>query len=122
SRERDSLLKSKDPNKELITSKNQSIKSLKKEKDIINLTIEGDELKGETKILNVEKATLKKYLTWLIIGASVLLLVILVLLQRKTIKVKDTEIDNQLTDINKKNKYLEYSARIIRHDMHSGIN
>jgi signal transduction histidine kinase len=46
----------------------------------------------------------------------------LVLLQRKTIKVKDTEIDNQLTDINKKNKYLEYSARIIRHDMHSGIN
>ncbi len=122
SRERDSLLKSKDPNKELITSKNQSIKSLKKEKDIINLTIEGDELKGETKILNVEKQTLKKYLTWLIIGASVLLLVILVLLQRKTIKVKDTEIDNQLTDINKKNKYLEYSARIIRHDMHSGIN
>jgi len=85
-------------------------------------TIEGDELKGETKILNVEKQTLKKYLTWLIIGASVLLLVILVLLQRKTIKVKDTEIDNQLTDINKKNKYLEYSARIIRHDMHSGIN
>ena len=122
SRERDSLLKSKYPNKELITSKNQSIKSLKKEKDIINLTIEGDELKGETKILNVEKQTLKKYLTWLIIGASVLLLVILVLLQRKTIKVKDTEIDNQLTDINKKNKYLEYSARIIRHDMHSGIN
>ena len=122
SRERDSLLKSKDPNKELITSKNQSIKSLKKEKDIIDLTIEGDELKGETKILNVEKQTLKKYLTWLIIGASVLLLVILVLLQRKTIKVKDTEIDNQLTDINKKNKYLEYSARIIRHDMHSGIN
>ena len=122
SRERDSLLKSKYPNKELITSKNQSIKSLKKEKDIIDLTIEGDELKGETKILNVEKQTLKKYLTWLIIGASVLLLVILVLLQRKTIKVKDTEIDNQLTDINKKNKYLEYSARIIRHDMHSGIN
>jgi len=92
SRERDSLLKSKDPNKELITSKNQSIKSLKKEKDIIDLTIEGDELKGETKILNVEKATLKKYLTWLIIGASVLLLVILVLLQRKTIKVKDAPI------------------------------
>jgi len=122
SKERDSLLKSKDPNKELLTSKNHSIESLKKEKEVIDLTIEGDELKGETKILNIEKQTLKKYLTWLIIGVSVLILIILVLLQRKTIRVKDTEIDNQLTDINKKNKYLEYSARIIRHDMHSGIN
>jgi light-regulated signal transduction histidine kinase (bacteriophytochrome) len=27
-----------------------------------------------------------------------------------------------LRDINKKNTYLEYAARIIRHDMHSGIN
>jgi hypothetical protein len=121
-KERDSILKSEKPNEELLSSKNNTIKSLEKEKEVIDLTIESDELKGETKILNIEKATLKKYLTGLIIGASVLILFILVLLQRKTIRVKDTEIDKQLTDINKKNKYLEYSARIIRHDMHSGIN
>ena len=63
---------------------------------------------------NVSPSDLKKL--------SVLILFILVRLQRKTMKVKETEIDKQLTDINKKNKYLEYSARIIRHDMHSGIN
>ena len=38
SRERDSLLKSKYPNKELITSKNQSIKSLKKERNVDHLS------------------------------------------------------------------------------------
>jgi hypothetical protein len=120
-KEKESLLK-KGESQEIIDEKDATIKTLDKEKDIIDLTIEGGELKGETKILNIEKQTLKKYLTWLIIGTSVLILVILVLLQRKTIRVKDTEIDKQLTDINKKNKYLEYSARIIRHDMHSGIN
>jgi hypothetical protein len=120
-KEKESLLE-KGESQEIIDVKDATIKTLDKEKDIIDLTIEGGELKGETKILNIEKQTLKKYLTWLIIGTSVLILVILVLLQRKTIRVKDTEIDKQLTDINKKNKYLEYSARIIRHDMHSGIN
>ena len=120
-KEKESLLE-KGESQEIIDAKDATIKTLDKEKNIIDLTIEGDELKGETKILNIEKQTLKKYLTGLIIGVSVLILFILVLLQRKTIKVKDTEIDKQLTDINKKNKYLEYSARIIRHDMHSGIN
>jgi signal transduction histidine kinase len=120
-KEKESLLE-KGESQEIIDSKDATIKTLDKEKDIIDLTIEGGELKGETKILNIEKQTLKKYLTWLIIGTSVLILVILVLLQRKTIRVKDTEINKQLMDINKKNKYLEYSARIIRHDMHSGIN
>jgi light-regulated signal transduction histidine kinase (bacteriophytochrome) len=57
-----------------------------------------------------------------VIGLSVLVLGIVVLLQRKTIKVQDVEIESQLRDINKKNTYLEYAARIIRHDMHSGIN
>ena len=104
-KEKESLLK-KGESQEIIDAKDATIKTLDKEKDIIDLTIEGDELKGETKILNIEKQTLKKYLTWLIIGVSVLILVILVLLQRKTIRVKDTEIDKQLTDINKKNKYL----------------
>ena len=42
--------------------------------------------------------------------------------QRKTIKSKDLKILNQLKDIIKKNTYLEHAAKLIRHDMHSGIN
>jgi light-regulated signal transduction histidine kinase (bacteriophytochrome) len=57
-----------------------------------------------------------------IISVAILLLGLLVLWQRKTIKVQDAEIEKQLIDINKKNTYLEHAARIIRHDMHSGIN
>ena len=44
------------------------------------------------------------------------------ILQRKKINIQDEEIELQLSDINKKNNYLEHAARIIRHDMHSGIN
>ena len=33
-----------------------------------------------------------------------------------------TEIYNTLNEINQKNTYLEHSAKILRHDMHSGIN
>jgi K+-sensing histidine kinase KdpD len=48
--------------------------------------------------------------------------VIAVVLQRKRIQVQDVEIQDQIDEINKKNSYLEHAARIIRHDMHSGIN
>lgn len=121
-KERDSLLNTKNYNKELIINKNQSIESLNKEKDVINLKIESDNLKLETNGLKLETKTLKKYLWWLFLGISILILIIIALLQRKTIKFKDAEIDNQLRDINTKNTYLEHAARIIRHDMHSGIN
>ncbi len=40
----------------------------------------------------------------------------------KRIHVQDVEIEQQINDIAKKNSYLEHAARIIRHDMHSGIN
>lgn len=33
-----------------------------------------------------------------------------------------TELYNKLNEINQKNVYLEHAAKIIRHDMHSGIN
>ena len=33
-----------------------------------------------------------------------------------------TEIYNNISEINKKNTYLEHAAKILRHDMHSGIN
>ena len=32
------------------------------------------------------------------------------------------EIDNQVGEVRKQNTYLEHAAKILRHDMHSGIN
>jgi len=120
-KEKEALIAQK-AGQEIIDAKDGSIKVLKKEKQIVNLTIEKDDLVVEKKDLTVQKAKLKNYLIWAIIGISVLVLAVVVLLQRKTIKVQDAEIDQQLVDIAKKNTYLEHAARIIRHDMHSGIN
>jgi signal transduction histidine kinase len=119
--ERDSLAKHKG-NEEIIDLKDGTIETLEKEKEIVDLTIETGDLEKESKGLKIQKEELKKYLWWSSIGILILFLVVISLSQRKVIKVKDGEIDKQLMDINKKNKYLEYSARIIRHDMHSGIN
>lgn len=107
---------------ELIDLKDQSIKNLEKEKDIVNLSIDKDELKGEVLGLEYDKTVLKRFLWGALIGIIIAILAIVALLQRKTIRVQDGEIEKQLNDINKKNVYLEYAARIIRHDMHSGIN
>lgn len=106
----------------LIVAKDASIKSLSKEKEIINLSIETDELETETNVLNLEKQTLRKYLITAGVVLLVLALAVFILLQRKTISSQDAEIEAQLKDINKKNTYLEHAAHIIRHDMHSGIN
>lgn len=127
--ERDSLLKSKIIDTELVETKEKTITTLNKEKNTINLTLESDELKDlngnlvvDKNNLTVERETYKKYLYWSLGILSLLGLGIVVLLQRKTIKVQDGEIEKQLEDIGKKNTYLEHAARIIRHDMHSGIN
>ena len=119
--ERDTLIKA-NASKEVIDAKEGTIKSLKKEKQVIDLSIDKNKLKKEKNILGLEKQELKTYLIWALIAGSILLLAFLVLLQRKTIRVKDFKIDEQLNDINTKNIYLEHAARIIRHDMHSGIN
>ena len=126
--EKDSLLKSK-AKQEVIDAKDGTIKTLGKEKEIINLTINNDdlkieksELKIENKDLELQKDKLRKWLISSAIAMVLLILGIVVLIQRKTIKVQDFEIDEQLKDIAKKNTYLEHAARIIRHDMHSGIN
>ena len=113
-KEKEELLKT-NSSKEVIDSKSNTIKTLNKEINIIDLNIKND-------VLVTDKKVLKKYLWWSVAGLSVFALGIVVLLQRKTIKGQDVEIENQLRDINKKNTYLEYAARIIRHDMHSGIN
>jgi signal transduction histidine kinase len=112
--QKDSLLRV-GASKEVIDSKDGTIKTLTKDKKIIDLTISNDDLL-------TEKEKIKKYSIWLVILVVVLILAIFVILQRKTIKLKDGEIEKQLEDINKKNTYLEHAARIIRHDMHSGIN
>jgi signal transduction histidine kinase len=120
-KEKEALLKS-GASQEVIDSKNNAINGLNKEKNIVDLTIDKDKLEGETIELKSEKTTLKRFLIGVLIVLSILILALVVLYQRKTIKTQDKEIDDQLKDINKKNNYLEHAARIIRHDMHSGIN
>jgi len=119
--EKEMLLKNH-ASQEVIDSKTGTIGVIGKEKKIISLTIDKDKLERETSVLGVQKQKLKKYLIVLGIVLAILALTVIVLLQRRLIGAKDKKIENQLDDINKKNNYLEHAARIIRHDMHSGIN
>ena len=127
--ERDLLLAQAIRNEELIKSKENTITSLSKEKNIIGLTLETDDLMDENGNLMTEKTdlekqreTLKKYLYGALGVVILFVLILAVVLQRKRIQVQDVEIEQQISDIAKKNSYLEHAARIIRHDMHSGIN
>jgi hypothetical protein len=120
-KEKESLIKSH-ASPEVIQAKEASINTLGKEKEIIDLTVETKDLEIETGELKKDTEKLQSYLIGAGITISLMFLGIMVLFQRKTIKVQDKEIQKQLDDINKKNTYLEYAARIIRHDMHSGIN
>jgi len=127
--ERDSLLAQAVRNEELIKSKENTIGSLGKEKNIIGLTLETDNLTDENgnlihekTDLEKERESLKKYLYSALVVLAIIGLILAIVLQRKRIQVQDVEIEQQLTDIAKKNSYLEHAARIIRHDMHSGIN
>jgi signal transduction histidine kinase len=124
----DNLIKAR-ANEELIKTKKGTLTGLEKEKNIINLTLSGGELKdangnliGQNDELKIQQDKLKRYLYIALSGLALLGLVVAVVLQRKRIQVQDVEIEEQLNDIAKKNSYLEHAARIIRHDMHSGIN
>lgn len=127
-KEIDELIKAR-ANQEVIKSKQGTLTVLEKEKSIVNLTLSGGELRDENgnlitqnDELKIEQDKLKRYL-YIAISILVLLgLAIAVVLQRRRIQVQDVEIESQLNEINKKNSYLEHAARIIRHDMHSGIN
>jgi signal transduction histidine kinase len=119
--EKDSLIKIK-ATKEAIDAKSSTINTLEKEKDIIDLSIKNSDLFSKNKFLDVLRAQYKKYLIWAAISLAILMLIIIVLFQSKKIKSKDLEIIKQLKDIIKKNIYLEHAAKLIRHDMHSGIN
>lgn len=120
-KEKEALIKSH-ASPEVIKAKDESIKSLGKEKKIIDLTVKEEEMKVEAIKLKDDARKLNNYLIGAGITILLLALGIMVLFQRKTIKVQDKEIEKQLNDINTKNTYLEHAARIIRHDMHSGIN
>ena len=120
-KEKEALIKSH-ASPEVIEAKTESIQSLGKEKQIIDLTVKEEEMKVEAVKLKDDARKLNNYLIGAGIAILLLALGIMVLFQRKTIKVQDKEIDRQLADINTKNTYLEHAARIIRHDMHSGIN
>ncbi len=113
-KERDQLIKN-NGSQTLIDSKNVNIKSLKKEKQVIDLNIDKETLKEE-------KTIIKRWLWGSLLVILLLITLVIVIIQRRKIKVQDVEIERQLEDINKKNTYLEHAARIIRHDMHSGIN
>ena len=84
-------------------------------KEVVDLSINNEELKEE-------KSIITKWLWIAGISIVILTLSILALLQRKTINVQDVELENQFKDISRKNTYLENAAKIIRHDIHSGIN
>ena len=124
----DNLIKAR-ANEEVIKSKKGTLTVLEKEKSIVNLTLDGGELKdengnliGQNDELKIQQDKLKRYLYIALSGIALLGLVVAVVLQRRRIQVQDVEIEDQLNEINKKNSYLEHAARIIRHDMHSGIN
>lgn len=127
--ELDALLKARDANQEVVKTKQNTLNVLEKEKSIINLTLTEGQLKdengnliGQNDELKIEQDKLKKYLYAALSILVLLGLIIAVVLQRKRIQVQDVEIEEQVSEINKKNSYLEHAARIIRHDMHSGIN
>jgi signal transduction histidine kinase len=120
-RERDSLVLDKAP-KALIDSKNKTINTLKKERDITNITLKNKDLNDENVYLLDENIVVKRWLLVTIVGILVLILGIIVLFQRKRIKFQNKELDEKLDEIQKKNTYLEHAAKLIRHDMHSGIN
>ena len=127
-KEIDALIKAR-ANQEVIKTKQGTLTVLEKEKNIIGLTLTGGDLRdangnliGQNDELKIQQDKLKKYLYIALSGVALLGLVVAVVLQRKRIQVQDVEIEEQINDIAKKNSYLEHAARIIRHDMHSGIN
>ena len=100
-------------------AKERAVKMLKKEKQLQETVIEREDLKIEVDV----------YKNWLIlvavlitILATIIALITRNLIQKKKIERLHVRIVKQFDDIQSKNGFLEYSARLIRHDMHSGIN
>lgn len=116
------VMKSKKTDGNVIRSREKTIFILKKEKKIIDLTVRKYQLNNQTGELKSKQKRLQIYLIVSIVGISILALGSIIYLQRRSIKLRDLEILRQLESIRQKNTYLEHAAKIIRHDMHSGIN
>jgi signal transduction histidine kinase len=100
-------------------AKERAVHLLKKEKQLQETVIEREDLKIEVDL----------YKNWLILVALLITILSTIiglitrnLIQKKRIEKLNNEIIKQFDDIQSKNGFLEYSARLIRHDMHSGIN
>ncbi|KAB2643435.1 MAG: hypothetical protein DVB29_05755 [Verrucomicrobia bacterium] len=117
-REKDQLIK-RNASQEYIDAKAQSITSLSKEKKVVDLSIKTGELTEENE-------TYEMWLIWAVIALISLIVVItlffIALKQRSKILHQNQKIVDQYEDIQLKGSYLEYAARLIRHDLHSGIN
>ena len=100
-------------------AKERAVKMLKKEKQLQETVIEREVLKIEVDL----------YKNWLILVAVLITILSIIiglitrnLIQKRKIAKLHQEIVTQFDDIQSKNGFLEYAARLIRHDMHSGIN
>lgn len=115
----DSLILSDKPDLNKIQENKKSLNILKGTKEHLDTLVSNFKLK-------FEKGKLKRHLYWSLIGILILIIIIILILwnlrQRIKIQKQDVELEQQLVDINTKNTYLEHAAKIIRHDMHSGIN
>jgi len=120
-KEKEELLKNH-ASQEEIDAKDQEINKVKKDKSLIDVTLEKIGLSETNETLKSDKKLLTRFLYGAIATVLALILLLVVVWQKRKIKTQDTELESRLQSINKKNNYLEHAARIIRHDMHSGIN
>lgn len=120
-KEKEELLKNH-ASQEEIDAKDREINKVKKDKSLIDITLEKIGLSETNETLKSDKKFLTRFLYGAVATVLALILLLVVVWQKRKIKTQDTELESRLQSINKKNNYLEHAARIIRHDMHSGIN
>ena len=117
-KEKEELIKN-NASAEEIEEKSKSISSISKEKTIVDLSVKKVELTEENE-------TYQRWLLWAVIATvsliAIIVLALIALRQRNRIVKQSRKIVDQYNDIQLKGSYLEYAARLIRHDLHSGIN
>ena len=113
--EKDSLIQNHG-NQDVIKSKRESIQTLKKEKEVIDITIDHDRLKRETTILKLERGDLRTYLIVISIISAILLLAIAVVIQRKSINRKTQELSKQQNKMTEYEQFVDQSVLVSKAD------
>jgi len=117
--ESDSISKLDKPNIVQLEANKRAIETLQHQKRLQSTIIEREGFKVEVNFL-------QKVLIWVSIFMVIMIIIISLtwktLKQKKRIEKLTKDVEQQMNDIETKNGFLEYSARLIRHDMHSGIN